>query len=160
MWAKSTTKVEFQDMMKILNDQATPQCAAHSKRPLYMYDNNSTQRDCKLSDMGLTGGQHVSIPPHSPDFNKPIEHVFNQIKRTLLDRLYRSHHDELTPAIAQQWVLEAFQQVTTESIQKDIDSLLDTWSIVAAFSDEQITTSRGEIISGSEGDYPASSKYR
>lgn len=127
--------------------------------PLYVYDNVGLQRNASHHRMGIDRNLHVVTPTHSPDFNKPIEHCFNQIKQKLLNKLNAECDVECTPEIAQEWVAEAFYSIKTESLQADINSLKDTWAIVKARKDEVVTTTKGEEINGSDGDYIASSSY-
>ncbi len=66
----------------------------------------------------------------------------------------------LTPALAQQWVVEAWNSITQESVKKDVESLKDTWLIVKTRLGETVTTSKKEKVQGSGGDYPPSPVYR
>ena len=147
-------------MMKILVQHATAECADRGTTPFFVYDNNSTQAKAKPALMGIPKGQYLSIPANSPDFNKPVEHTFNQIKKKLLDRLYAQSGQELTPKLAQEWTLQAFKAVKTTALEKDIKSMTDTWSIVSKRHDVEFTTSKGEVVCGSEGNYPHSATYR
>lgn len=150
--------------MKLLNEKCTQElrrCTGNADiLPLYVYDNVALQKGAQLSDIGLAWHQHVTTPAHSPDFNKPIEHCWNHIKRQLLNRIYSSYDVELTPALAQQWVGEAWESITVASVDKDVKSLKDTWAIIKADLGVEVVTSKNEKIQGSGGDYPPSSTYR
>lgn len=158
------TQEEFIDTMKCLDEKCTAALRAITGdptiTPLYVYDNVALQKNAKLSDMGLTRHQHVQTPQHSPDFNKPIEHCWNQLKNKLLSRIYQEYDAQLTPAMAQQWVKEAWDQITVASVKKDVESLKDTWLIIKTPLGQTVMTSKREQIEGSEGDYPSSSTYR
>jgi transposase len=52
------------------------------------------------------------IPPHSPDFNKPIEHVFHQMKDLLREKLYNCTED-VTAEMVQDWILEIWHDPKT-----------------------------------------------
>jgi len=146
--------------MKILVEHATAECADRGTTPFFVYDNNSTQAQVKPQLMGIPAGQYLSIPANSPDLNKPVEHCFHQVKQKLLERLYTQAGHTLTPTMAQQWTLEAFQSIKLESLHKDIHSMPDTWGIVSTRRDVQFNTSRGEQVAGSQGNYPQSATYR
>ena len=45
--------------------------------PLYVWYNVALQDSAEYPDMGFAR-KEVSVPPHSPDFNKPIEHAWDQ----------------------------------------------------------------------------------
>ena len=158
--AKATVQEEFEDVMAILHEQATTACAARGTTPLYIYDNVALQHNARYSRMGFMAADHMKTPAHSPDFNKPVEHIFNQIKNKLLDKLYHEYDTPLTPERAQKLVLEAFKSITKQSIQLDIESLTDTWEIVAADADDTVHTMKKENIPGADGDYPCSPTYR
>lgn len=160
VWAKSTVQEEFEDVMKLLHARATQECGSRGAAPFFMYDNNGLQAAARPHDMGLTAGQFLRIPTHSPDFNKPVEHTFNRIKKKLLDRMYEESDTEVTPAMAQQWVDDAIAADKLESFQKDIMTLPDTWAIVAARLGEEVITSKGKTAYGCHGDYPADATYR
>jgi hypothetical protein len=158
--AKATVQVEFEDVMTILHQQATTACATRGMQPLYIYDNVALQRNARYTKMGFRASDHMKTPAHSPDFNKPVEHIFNQVKNKLLQRLYAEYDTPLTPERAQKLVLEAFQSITITSIQADIESLIDTWEIVSADAGTTVHTTLNQFIPGADGDYPSSSTYR
>jgi hypothetical protein len=66
----------------------------------------------------------------------------------------------LTPQLARQWVLEAWNSITLESVKKDVESLKDTWLIVKSRLGVEVITSKNERIQGSGGDYPPSATCR
>lgn len=158
------TRAEFTDTMRLLNEHCTAALRSATGdpniEPLYIYDNVATQSTAVYRAMGFRKNQHVATPEHSPDFNKPIEHCWNQIKQKLLRRVYESYDVVLTPAMAQQWVLEAWYSITQPSVEKDVKSLIDTWLIVKTRLGVDVTTSKHHKIAGSGGDYPPSAEYR
>jgi hypothetical protein len=162
--AKATVQEEFEDVMCILHQEAAAQLPVKSGipdlTPLYIFDNVSLQKEASSSRIGYSRHAHVKTPAHSPDFNKPIEHVFNQIKDRILVRLDEEAGVVITGKKAQKWVRQAFEAVTTESLQADIMSLLDTWAIVKSAENVTVTTSKQEEMPGSNGDYPSSEVYR
>jgi transposase len=162
--AKAMVREEFIDTMKCLDARCKAALAQATGdptiTPLYVYDNVALQKGAKMSDMGLSRHQHVETPQHSPDFNKPIEHCWNQLKKKLLTKVYQAYDAVVTPELAQTWVLEAWNEIDRAAVARDVKSLEDTWSIIKTPSDQTFLTSKKEKINGSEGDYPPSAKYR
>lgn len=158
------TKEELIANMKCLHERCTAALLAATGdptiTPLYIYDNVALQKGAKMRDMGLTCHHHVKTPAHSPDFNKPIEHCWNQLKQKLLTMVYQACDVRLTPAMAQQWVQDAWDSITIVSVKKDVESLKDTWLIIKTPAGQTVLTSKRQPIEGSEGDYPSSSVYR
>jgi hypothetical protein len=161
--ASALTREEFVDTFELLNDKCTEELQNRTgdptATPLYIYDNVNSQKGAKLTTLGLKHGQHVKTPAHSPDFNKPIEHSWNQVKRTLLSKIYAGYDVCMTPKLAQQWVQEAFFSITQESVERDVKSLMDTWQIIKAPLGTWVKTSKGHEIQGAGGDYPPSAEY-
>lgn len=162
--ASALTREEFVDTFKLLHDKCTQELRKRTGdptiEPLYIYDNVPSQKGAKMLDLGLKSKQHVETPPHSPDFNKPIEHSWNQVKRKLLNRIYQGYDVVMTPQLAQQWVQEAFFSITQDSVERDVKSLMDTWAIIQAPLGTWVKTSKGHEIQGAGGDYPPSAEYR
>lgn len=75
-------------------------------------------------------------PAHSPDFNKPIEHVHSQVdaavKGWLKQQRQQNPQHRITPAESMQQVEDAFYRISTTSIKADIESLPNTWQAVVA----------------------------
>ena len=75
-------------------------------------------------------------PPHSPDCNKPIEHVHAQVDAGvhawLLDT--RQHHPSHTITVEESKakVEEVFYSIPTSSIKADVESLPSTWEAIIA----------------------------
>lgn len=162
--ASALTRKEFVDTFKLLDEKCTEELRKRTNDPtaipLYIYDNVNSQRGAKMKDLGLKHGQHVETPPHSPDFNKPIEHSWNQIKSKLLRKIYEGYDVCMTPQLAQEWVKEVFFSIKQDSVEKDVKSLMDTWEIIKAPLGTWVKTSKGHEIQGAEGDYPPSAEYR
>lgn len=134
----------MRELNKVCTEKLRAATGDPNIKPLYIFDNVALQAYASYQEMGIKWHQHVKTPGHSPDFNKPIEHCWNQIKRKLLNRVYESYDVMLTPALAQQWVVEAWNSITQESVKKDVESLKDTWLIVKTRLGETVTTSKKE----------------
>mgnify|MGYP006186104099 FL=1 len=104
--------------------------------------------------------QRVKIPAHSPDFNKPIEHVFNRIKQLLREE-YLDKQEVLTAKKVQQMVRDIFENQLlldekANSIRNDVYSLKKTWLAVSTAKGVRVQAPDGEWVRGSGGDWPAS----
>lgn len=151
--AKSTTQEEFEDNMRLISAIAAAQQGPNGKPALFCYDNNTIQKNAVWANMDITHHQKVSIPTHSPDFNKPIEHVFNRIKQQLRDRIY-AHAGELEPAELQDWVVAIFNGISVGSIAKDVASLKRTYRAVSTEKGEEVAVLGGGTVVGTGGDWP------
>ena len=152
--AKSTTQEEFEDNMNIIAALANLKHAAMGQQPLFCYDNNKIQAQAEYGRMGMAWFQRVKIPVHSPDFNKPIEHVFNIIKEQLRQRIY-FHVGGVSAAMLQQWVVEIFEGISTSGIAKDVASLKRTYKAVATALGEEAEVDGGGKVIGTGGGWPA-----
>lgn len=128
--------------MCVLSEMAAKQ---HEK-PLFCYDNAGHQAHALFARMGFSRHQRVEIPPHSPDFNKVIEHVFNHIKHAV--------SVQIDARMLQEWVRDAFSSISTASICKDVQSLVQTLTAVRAEEGRQACVD-GWFVVGAGGDYPA-----
>lgn len=127
---------------------------AQTWKPLYCYDNNRIQAGANFRRMYFSMKQWVTIPTYSPDFNKPIEHVFHQMKDKLRNRIYQ-HQGPLDVQQLRRWVLDIFEQeISTDSIAKDVHSLKDTYLAVTTEKGHAVTTSTGRTVLGTGGDWP------
>lgn len=86
----------------------------------------------------LCAGQVVVHPiaPHSPDFNKPIEHVWGQMEASKAAWIEQQRGQQapaaITPAAFREAVRGFFNNITRESIAADVASLPDTYAAVQA----------------------------
>ena len=75
-------------------------------------------------------------PPHSPDFNKPIEHVHAQVDAAVHAWLLESRQSQpshkVTVEQSKAKVEEAFYNIPTSSIKADVESLPSTWEAIIA----------------------------
>lgn len=153
--AKGTTEEEFEDNMATVSALAHTQWPDPDKPPLFCYDNASIQGRANYQRMGFSYHQRVRIPVKSPDFNKPIEHVFHQIKDKLRERLY----ENILPVdgqLVQQWVRDIWQnEITARSIAKDVASLDKTYLAVSTPKGQYTHHPDGTLVEGSGGDFPA-----
>ncbi len=156
--AKGTTQEEFEDNMVHISRLAHQHWPNREPKPLFCYDNAKIQDEATFNRMRFRWHQRIKIPPHSPDFNKPIEHVFHQIKDKLREKLYGCT-EVVTAEKVQQWILEIWGDhqcgIRTASIAKDVKSLKKTYLAVATDKDVEVEHDDGSLVLGSGGDYPA-----
>lgn len=123
--------------------------------PLFCYDNAAIQKQARYNRMGFNFHQRIEIPPRSPDFNKPIEHVFNQVKEKLRDRLYECA-EPVTPHLVQDWVMDiCMNEISTASIAADVQSLEKTYLAVKTPQGIEVMCDDGTTLIGSGGDFAA-----
>lgn len=140
--------------MAILQGKVEYLRGAQTWKPLFCYDNNRIQAGADFKRMYFKKHQWVHIPPYSPDFNKPIEHVFHQMKQKLGDRIYH-HTGPLEVQDLRQWVLDIFEkQISTASIAKDVHSLKNTYLAVSTDKGHAIKAPNGQTVMGTGGDWP------
>ena len=149
------TKSEFEDNMAALVEQEKPHWPDPRQPPLFCYDNDKVQQIARLSKMGLKHWQQVDIPPHSPDFNQPIEHVFHTIKSELRDELY-AYGDVVDAKWVQDTVRKIFKGINKSSIVKNVDKLPLTFLAVKTNKGVTVTSSTGKKVVGTGGAYPKS----
>ncbi len=91
----------------------------------YVWDNSRPHQSAQrqLEEVGL---KFLRIPPHSPDFNTLVEHVFNPIKYNLQHAV---HHDRRITTLRQaatQLKREVAKTVTAASLHEDAKTYLRT----------------------------------
>jgi hypothetical protein len=80
------------------------------------------------------GWQLLPHPPHSPDCNKPIEHIHGQLDKKMKQWLVslREQQPSVNPTVeqCQTQLLNYFNAIPTASIAADIATLPDTWQAI------------------------------
>lgn len=143
--------------MRLLCDIADGHWRASGKKPLFCYDNAAIQVGAHYQRMGFAYHQRVVIPTHSPDFNKPIEHVFHQIKDRLMERLYECAQP-VTAQLVQDWILDIWaSDISTDSIAADAKSLKKTYLAVKTDKGVEVEHDDTTKVIGSGGDFAAAS---
>lgn len=143
--------------MVLIHDIASHHWPSQKQKPLYCFDNAKIQKGASNSRMGIAWHNRIEIPPHSPDFNKPIEHVFHQLKDLLREKLYNCT-EEVTAEMVQDWILEIWNEdrhgITKAAIARDVRSLKKTYLAVKTDKDVEVQHDDGSTVMGSGGDYP------
>ena len=101
----------------------------------------------------------MGIPAHSPDFNKPIEHIFNRIKEQLREK-YLEKMEVVNAQKVQGWVRDIFEKELlanewANSVRNDVYSLKKTWLAVSSTQGLRVRAPDGTLVRGSGGDWPA-----
>lgn len=92
--------------------------------------------------------------PWSPDFNKPVEHGHNNLKREFGVRV-RVEGKKLDVQRAEELLIAAADaKVTVESVARDVDMLPTMWQVVMATEKETVRAPNGKTYRGVWGDWP------
>jgi hypothetical protein len=148
--AKSVTSKEFEAIMKHFMEKAETVAEVFSdyfegQEPLFAFDHASCHDAADLASIGLLEDQLHPVPVCSPDFQKPIEHVFGRLAKQFQNLLYNKSMAELgTPAQYRNAVLSIFESMPTMHIKHDVKSLRNLYRVV------KTPTAHG----GVEGDWP------
>ncbi len=98
--------------------------------------------------------QRLYTAAWSPDFNKPVEHGHNNLKREFGVRA-RIEGNKMTEVKAQELLIEAATAtVTAESVARDVDTLPTMWQVIAARDTEIVQAPDGTPYTGVWGDWP------
>jgi hypothetical protein len=154
--AKSTTREEFEDIMRELVSTAKIGLMRWGLKPLFSWDNNKIQKTANLERMGLTAAERVSLPVYSPDMHKVIEHYFGIIKP-----MVRKHVLGLGKAtidvVDGMAIVKSCWQLTKlrymGSIKKDVESLPVTWHIISTEEGVSAEGPDGKLYVGTGGEW-------
>lgn len=154
--AKSTTREEFTDNMKILVAMARQQLGALGLQPLFSYDNNKIQATASLYQMGLSRGEKVPLARYMPDGHRVIENVFAWLKPAVHKSLYgggRLAIGAVTPAEAREVVHNCFKAYPTAAVQKNVHDLPVTYHVISQPRDSYTQGPDGLFHIGTGGDW-------
>ena len=148
--AKGPTGGEFLDIMKVFKKHAEKINIEYGlEDPVYSFDNAPIHDMSLLETIGIQGTDRAPLPARSPDMHKVIEHVFG----TLEGAMQRELHADPGLCTAEQYkkvLVRLFNEnITAESVRKDISSLKGTYDMIRKCRD----------AGGVEGGWPPS-KYR
>lgn len=122
----------MRELLKVLRARRAEAGLARGEMWSVVYDNASIHAEFEE----LCAGQAVlhAIAPHSPDFNKPIEHVWGQMEASKAAWVEQQRGQtppaRVTPAAFRQAVQGFFDNITRESIAADVASLPATYAAV------------------------------
>lgn len=131
--------MEFEEVMGAIKEKAEamlqPAMAAAGGKPkiMYSWDNDKIHAGADLERVGITSSMRLELPPLSSDMHKVIEHVHAQVQRKFDDWLWDYEGQGPTAQECMDQVEAIFrQQITTESIFRDVHSLHATYAAIIA----------------------------
>jgi hypothetical protein len=143
--ATGITKAEFGNFVaKVLDVLDARRAEAGLRRGeqfILCWDNAAVHKDAAA----VVGdrAQRWPQPAHSPDMNKPIEHVHGILDAHMhkwLAHMRATQADtRLTPDMCKAELLRAFNALPTTSIKADVQSLADTWQAIIAASGDYVS---------------------
>jgi hypothetical protein len=81
-----------------------------------------------------SGMQLLPHPPHSPDCNKPVEHIHGQLDAMMKTWLSEWREQQPTahptPQLCKDTLVNFFKSISTQSIADDVATLPDTWQAI------------------------------
>lgn len=97
---------------------------------------------------------HLPLPSYSPDLHQVIEHLFGQLKRQLVNDIYKeANWDAIDMAWLRQWVVGFCQQITPAQIKHAVAKLPDVYRVVAADAGTLVQVG-DSLIEGVQGGWP------
>lgn len=140
--AKGPTAEEFADIMKqlrpkaekIIKDNARRLNYPDRARPIYSFDGPSIHKAAVgelLSDIIITGehGNCFPLPPYCGDVHKVIEHVHGILTKQM--QIFLRHvRERYSVQVYREQLKHLFNIIKPQSVQRDADSLLDTFKII------------------------------
>lgn len=102
-------------------------CGSKAKA-VYSLDNATIHGNAQaLERLGIDKAQWELSPPRSPDFHKPIEHLFGRMKGAFQAWLH-SHPKKRSPDAYMSVVEELFKEcATSQQIWPDVESMEETY---------------------------------
>jgi hypothetical protein len=151
--AKRQTSDEFKDRVQDIKEASEKSKEEHPQYfskggPYYSWDNASFHTSMNLEEVGTCTSDMWELPPNSPDMHKVIEHVVGRVKMALRNALCDNAKLTTVNKLKHE-CKRVFFEITAESVQKDIDSLPNTY--------KHIHTKQKQ--GGREGDW-ALARYR
>jgi hypothetical protein len=142
--AKDITIEEFEVIFQALLDELQGREAeaglSRNEHFIICYDNATAHKTAH--NRLPPGWERLPQPAHSPECNKPIEHVHGQMDQQMHSWLAQwrlDHGDEQpTPTLCKDMCKEIFLGLSAESISRDVDTLPLTWQAVVAAGGDHI----------------------
>ena len=142
--AQGVTSHELGEIMKQFVEKAQePADTAHLRRGehwLYSWDNDKVHRGADMTQAGIQPEHRFHLPELSSEMHKVVEHVHAWLDRHMQLWLQTQHHKELTIDACKQQLEHLFYNVLPkESIQKDVESLVETYEAVVLAGGGHVT---------------------
>ena len=162
--AKSTTKEEIQDIIKLWWPKAQEEMEKLGLKPLLSMDNIKIQKAAKVA--GIKRWDKVTLPPYSPDMHKVVEHFIGNLKGALHKRLYRSS-SKITSKLVQELLREIFYckhsvpekaaamlEASKSSLDADSNDLVNTYKPISMEEGAECVNEKGHVVRGVGGGWP------
>lgn len=98
--------------------------------PVYSFDNPSIHDMTLLEPFGIDTSNRFPLPTYAADMHKVIEHVHGRLVGQMRNKVLGC-----TSKPSKQWyrttLKQLFSQISADSIDKDVLSLIDTFTIIA-----------------------------
>lgn len=104
------------------------------------------------SQLNITKGHRITVPPYSPDFQQPVEHCFGRLKQDLVAAMYKVGWVNITPEWVVRWVLDWCHCIKPATIQADLLRLPKLYWAVSTPKGQSVIVD-GESIQGTGGGY-------
>jgi hypothetical protein len=143
--AVGATSHEVNEIFKQIREEAEkPENKVHLGRKehwLYSWDNDKIHRGADMRKMGIKQEHRFSLPELSSDTHKVVEHVHAWLDHHMQLWLQKQNHKELTVEACKQQLKHLFYNVLKkESIQKDVESLVQTYEAVVLAGGHHVTS--------------------
>jgi hypothetical protein len=143
--AKGATSHEVNEIMKKIREAAEkPQNMVHLARGehwLYSYDNDKIHRGADMGQMGILPEHRFPLPELSSEMHKVVEHVHAWLDYHMQLWLQKQNRKELKIEACKQQLEHLFYNVLKkESIQKDVQSLVQTFEAVVLAGGHHVTS--------------------
>jgi hypothetical protein len=137
--AKGCTAREFCEVMSQIQEEARSRVlpslmGSQQQQMVWSFDNDRVH-EAALAELRvrglLTATNRAPLPPHSPDMHKVIEHCIGRLTSMVLAELADTEAVQLSVAHWQARLEDMFfNNITAESIAKDVVSLADTYRAI------------------------------
>jgi hypothetical protein len=100
---------------------------------LHSWDNDKIHKGAKLDEVGFQPEDRFELPELSSDMHKVVEHVHGWLQARMQEWLEDQDEEKITVEQCKAELRRLFEEeLTRESVQKDVDSLKDTYAAVIA----------------------------
>lgn len=143
--ARGVTSMEVNDIMKLFKEKAEePGNMAHLRRGehwLYSWDNDKIHKGADMSKMGIKPEHRFDLPELSSDMHKTVEHVHAWLDHHMQLWLQKQNRKELIIDACKQQLQHLFYNVLKkESIQRDVESLVETYEAIVLAGGGHVTS--------------------
>lgn len=143
--AQGATSHEVEEIIKRIREKAEkPENKVHLARKehwLYSWDNDKIHRGADMRKMGILPEHRFPLPELSSEMHKVVEHVHAWLDHHMQLWLQKQNRKELDiEACKQQLEHQFYKVLPKESIQKDVQSLVQTYEAVVLAGGGHVTS--------------------